>query len=403
MGGEGLNKPHAAFYALIAYQTAWLKAHYPAAYMAAVLSSDMDHTDKVVHFIDDCKNLGLQIAPPNINRSVYMFKAIDEKNLAYGLGAIKGAGQAAIDAIVENRNQHGEFKDLFDFCQRIDPKKINRRVMDALIKAGAFDTIGPHRASIMASIDRAFQQAEQALRDKTLGQHDLLGATNSKTTAVEYQSMPEWSEHERLFGEKEVLGLYLTGHPIHRYLNELKHFVPERIADLHPAPNKITVIAGVIASIRTIQTKRGDRMAVVTLDDASSQVDVLCFSENYQKYRELLVKDKLIIIEGEVTIDEFSGGHRVLSRDIFSIEQARERYAKYLKIRLSPSNPDEITQLANVLDKYRGGNCRIAIHYAREDAKANLNLGDTWRIRPLDTLLDTLRDLFTENNIEIVY
>lgn len=401
--GYGFNKSHSASYALIAYQTAWLKAHYPAAYMAAVLSSDMDHTDKVVHFIDDCRQLDLHIAPPNINQSDYMFKAIDEKNLAYGLGAIKGAGQAAIEAIVENRKQHGPFNDLFDFCQRVDPRKINRRVMEALIKAGAFDMIGPHRAGIFASLDLAFQHAEQALRDKTMGQHDLFGLTHAKEKDIHYLSVNEWSDQERLFGEKETLGLYLTGHPVQRYMKELKYFVPDRITDLRPQQNKTTTIAGIITAIRTIQTKRGDRMAVVTLDDASAQIDVLCFSDIYQKYRELLSKDNLIIIEGEVSLDEFSGGYRVISRDLFSIDQARERYAKYLQIRLASSQLENLSKLATILEKYRGGHCRIAIDYVRQDAKANLTLGDGWRVKPMDSLLHTLREIFSENNIEIIY
>lgn len=243
--GYGFNKSHSASYALIAYQTAWLKAHYSAAYMAAVLSSDMDNTDKVVLFIDDCHRLGLNIAPPNINESEYMFKVVDEKNLVYGLGAIKGAGQAAIEMIVENRKQFGKFHDLFDFCQRVDARKINRRVMEALIKAGAFDKIGPHRASIFISLDHALQHAEQALRAKSVGQSDLFGAIQTKND-INYLSISEWSEHERLFGEKETLGLYISGHPIHRYLKELKHFVPDRINELRPAQNKTITTAGII-------------------------------------------------------------------------------------------------------------------------------------------------------------
>jgi DNA polymerase-3 subunit alpha len=400
--GYGFNKSHSASYALIAYQTAWLKAHYPAAYMAAVLSSDMDHTDKVVHFIDDCQRLELNIAPPNINQSEYMFKVIDEKNLVYGLGAIKGVGQTAIETIIENRNAHGKFNDLFDFCERVDARKLNRRMMEALIKAGAFDTIGPHRASIFASLDSALHCAEQSLRDKTVKQSDLLSAIHAKTN-IDYQKIAEWSEQDRLFGEKETLGLYITGHPIHRYLNELKHFVPERIIDLRPAQNKIITTAGIISSIRTLQTKRGDRMAVITLDDASGQIDLLCFSDIYNQYRELLSKDNLIVVSGEVSMDEFSGGNRVIGREIFSIEQARERFAKYLQLRLTSEKPEELTKMAHILEKYRGGQCRVAIAYASPDAKANLALGDTWRVRPVDALLQTLRELLSEHHVEMIY
>lgn len=399
--GYGFNKSHSASYALIAYQTAWLKAHYPAAYMAAVLSSDMDNTDKVVHFVDDCQALGLKITAPDINQSEYMFKVIDEKNLVYGLGAIKGAGQAAIETLIESRSKDGPFRDLFDFCQRVVSRKLNRRVMEALIKAGAFDKTGPHRASIMASLDKAMHQAEQLSRDQLLGQHDLFGALPATSSSITWVSAPEWSEHERLSGEKEILGLYLTGHPIHRHLNELSHFVTDRIAELRPSQS--VKAAGIISSIRLIQTKRGDRMAVVTVDDATAQIDVLCFSEIYQKYRELLVKDTLIIVEGDVSLDEYSGGNRIVSRDIYTIDQARECYAKYVKIRLPSTRTEELTELAHLLEKHRGGNCRITIDYAGSDAKANLHLGEAWRIRPTETLLQLLRDLFSEQQVEVVY
>jgi DNA polymerase-3 subunit alpha len=401
--GYGFNKSHSASYALIAYQTAWIKAHYPAEFMAAVLSADMDNTDKVVHFIDECKALGLQVSPPDINQSEYVFKASSNKSIIYGLGALKGAGQAAIEAIVSARKEQGPFHHLFDFCQRVDLQKLNRRVLEALIKAGAFDSLGQHRASIMASLDLALQQAEQALRDIKQGQHDLFGGVNKKVPSVKYIETPEWSEHERLFGEKEILGLYLTGHPIHRYLSELKHFTSNRIVELRPTQNKMSVIAGIILSVRTIQTKRGDKMAVITVDDASGTVDVLFFSENYFKYRDYLLKDKLIIIEGEVSLDEFSGGNRILCREVFSIEEARERFGKYLKIHLPDDKADIITQLVTLLEKGRGGRCPVAINYIRKDAKASLNLGDAWRIKPTDALLQTLRNVLTENGVEMVY
>lgn len=401
--GYGFNKSHSASYALISYQTAWLKAHYPAAFMAAVLSADMDHTEKVVHFIEECESLNLKINPPDINFSYYRFKMIDNKNLSYGLGAIKGAGQAAIELIIEAREKNGPFNDLFDFCRRVDLRKVNRRVLEALIKAGAFDKIAPGRASTFASIDLALQQAEQALHNQTIGQHDLFGEFHENPFhKINYLSVPEWSDHERLLGEKETLGHYLTGHPIQRYLKELNQITTSRIGEVS-SPNKMMILSGIILSVRSIQTKRGDKMAIVSLDDGTGQMDMLCFTEIYQKHRELLVKDKLIIVEGEVSIDEFNNGFRIVSRDIFSIEEARERYAKSLKISLSSSNTDEINRLATVLEKYRGGSCRISLDYINHKAKANLFLSDEWKVRPTDALLDLLQELFSKNNIEMVY
>jgi DNA polymerase-3 subunit alpha len=401
--GYGFNKSHSASYALIAYQTAWLKAHYPAAYMAAVLSSDMDNTDKVVLFVEECKDLGLTVEAPDINRSDYPFKVIDSQTLAYGLGAVKGAGQAAIESIVVESNSNGPFTDLFDFCNRVDMRKMNKRVLEALIKAGAFDKIGPHRASIMESLSVASHNAEQALRNQTLGQHDLFGAANPETPKIEYINVQKWSDQVRLLGEKETLGLYLTGHPIHRYLDELKHFTTNRVAELRPTQNKSTTAAGIISSVRVIQTKRGDRMAVASIEDGSGQIDILCFSETYHLYRELLIKDQLIIIEGEVSIDEFSGGYRMLCREIFSIDQARARHAKYLRIGMPQYKAEEIEKLAAILEKYRGGHCHVMIDYSREDAAASLKLGDLWRIHPSDHLIETLRVMFVENTVEVVY
>lgn len=400
--GYGFNKSHSASYALVAYQTAWLKAHYTAAYMAAVLSSDMDKTDKVVHFYEDCLSLGLTITPPDINYSDYTFRAVDDKNIVYGLGAIKGAGQAAIEMIIEDRKQNGPFKDLFDFCRRVDARKINRRVIEAFIKAGAFDSIGPHRASMLASLDQALQNAEQALRNETLGQHDLFGETTVQTPEIQYVSVNEMSTHDRLFGERETLGLYISGHPIHRYLVELENFTSDRIANLHPGMSKTSVVAGIISSLRTVQTKRGDRMAIVTLDDASGQLDMLCFSETYQKFRDLLVKDQLVIVEGEISADDFSGGYRLVSKDVYSIDQARETFGKYVRVKVSPDIKDFVPKLAAILEKFKGGTCKVMVDYMRGDAAANLHLGDEWRVRPSDRLLDALEEVFT-GAVEVVY
>lgn len=400
--GYGFNKSHSASYALISYQTAWLKAHYTSAYMAAVLSSDMDNTDKTVHFIDECRALKLTIEPPDINLSQYQFKALDEKNLAYGLGAIKGAGEAAIESIITAR-QESPFIDLFDFCRRVDLRKVNKRVLEALIKAGAFDKIGPHRKSMMESISLALHQAEQTLRNETAGQQDLFATTAEPSFArLEYIKSVAYTDQERLFAEKETLGYYLSGHPIHRYLVELDHFTT-RLAVARPGQSKSTTVAGIITQVRSLQTKRGDRMAVLTLDDASGQMDVLCFSDIYHKFRELLVKDKLIITEGEISFDEFNDAYRIIARDIYSVEEGRERFAKNLQIRLSEMDDKDMTKLASLLKDYRGGKCRVTINYLKSDAKANLQLGETWRVKPTDSLMNTLKNAYSETNVEIFY
>lgn len=401
--GYGFNKSHSASYALISYQTAWLKTHYPAAYMAAVLSSDMDNTDKVVLFIEECYAVNLNVAPPDINHSDYTFKVIDEKNLVYGLGAIKGVGQAAIEIIIAARKQDGPFKDLFDFCCRIDARKVNKRVIEALIKAGAFDLIGPNRASIFASITLALQNADQLLQAQSFGQQDLFADFATETSTINYVTATPFSDHERLFGEKETLGLYLTGHPIQRYRKELKNFTSYCIADAHPSNASTPIIGGIITQVRTLQTKRGDRMAVITIEDSTGKMDAICFAEPYQKYRELLTKDNLVIIQGEISIDEFTNNYRILCREILSIDQARERYAKYLQIQLQEHQANDLTKLSHILTPFRGGTCRIQINYAKTDAAAELKLGEQWKIKPSDALLEKLWDTFKQENVEIIY
>ncbi|MFQ5488983.1 MAG: DNA polymerase III subunit alpha, partial [Gammaproteobacteria bacterium] len=298
--GYGFNKSHSAAYARIAYQTAWLKAHYPAAFMAAVLSSDMDNTDKVVMLIDECRTMGLAVKPPDINLCDYAFTVSDQQTIRYGLGAIKGVGAAALESIIAERNANGHFADLFDLCRRIDLRKANRRVLEALIRAGALDSLDENRARSMARLTHALQAAERHLRDQAVGQNDLFGGVIASApdaaAAVPEVEVPPWSEEQRLSGEKETLGLYLTGHPIQRYEAELARFITARISELNPARDQNVVIAGLVVAIRTLNSRRGDRIAFVTLDDRSGRIDLAVFAEAYRRYRDLIGKDRLIVV-----------------------------------------------------------------------------------------------------------
>ena len=400
--GYGFNKSHSASYALIAYQTAWLKAHYPAAFMAAVLSSDMDRTEKVIIFRDECEAFKLHVSPPDINKSHYFFKMIDDQHISYGLGAIKGAGETAIENMIAVREQDGPYKDLFDFCQRVDLSKMNRRALDALIKAGCFDSLNSNRASLMATLNLALHHAEQAAQNKKRGQHDLLGM-NLQTQTPPYMTVPPWSEEFQLAGEKETLGFYLTGHPLNRYLNELTHFTTCRIAELHPAFHKTARAAGIIANIRTRQTKRGDRIAIFTLDDGSSQIEVVCFSECFHKYRHLLTEDQMVIAEGEVGIDEFSNSPRIVCRDLLTLDLARERFAKSLQIAVSDNQTFDIKQLKIILENHRGGKCPVILRYLKDNIQANITLGKTWLVNPTEALLDLIRLQLAIQEVEIKY
>lgn len=400
--GYGFNKSHSASYALIAYQTAYLKAHYPAAFMSAVLSSDMDRTEKVILFLDECKVMNLHVAPPDINHSDYFFKVLDDSHLMYGLGAIKGVGEAAIENIIEARRQDGEFKDLFDFCQRVDLRKVNKRVLEALIKAGCFDYAGKHRATLIASLGNALQQAEQSLHNATYGQHDLLSMASTESTP-QYIEVSPWPEKIQLQGEKETLGFYLTGHPLNQYSKELANFTTARIAELNPGEHTTARAAGMITNMRTRQTKRGDRMAIFTMDDGSGEIEVVCFSDTFQKFRTLLVEDQLVIVEGDLGIDDFSNSARMMARDIYTLEQARTKFAKHIQIVFKDELPAQLQSLKHIFVNHLGGSCPVVVRYLHDSVQADFRFGKYWSIKPSDALLTRIQEELNTADVTLVY
>ncbi|RJQ47884.1 MAG: DNA polymerase III subunit alpha [Gammaproteobacteria bacterium] len=405
----GFNKSHSVAYALIAYQTAWLKAHYPAAFMAAVLSSDMDNTDKVVNMIDECRALKLTLLPPDVNRCEYKFTLDDDQTLVYGLGAVKGVGQAAAESIAAARRER-PFEDLFDLCARVELRKVNRRALEALIRAGALDKLGPGRATLMATLPEAISAAEQRQRNHSAGQDDLFGeAAQQAGPARRYAAAPEWSEDQRLAHEKETLGLYLSGHPLTRYAGELAQFTTCRLAELGGFHGKPVTVAGLVAELRTLYTRRGERMAVLTLDDQSARVEVALFAEIYQRYRDLLGKDKLLVVEGEVASDDYSGGSRITAERLCDIHQARAVYAKGLLIEIEgqAAGNGQISGIAKVLAPFRNGACPVRIRYQNtyngRQVNAELPLGADWRVRPDDDLLQRLAALVGEQRVRVIY
>lgn len=404
--GYGFNKSHSTAYALITYQTAWLKAHFPAEFMAAVLSSDMDNTDKVVFFLNDCKQMGLTIIPPDINVSAYKFTVNTNGEIVYGLGAIKGVGQAAIETILATRDTDGPFKNLFDFCKRVDGRKANSRVVEALIRSGAMDHIGPHRASQLASLELAFKMAEQYEKTQASGQIDLFAAfaEGQPETTVNYIDVAPWSDEERLRSEKSVLGFYLAGHPIEQHLPEIKKIVTYSINELTPDLSKNIVIAGLVANVRIATTKSGNRLAIVTLEDHTGHIDVTVFSDLYTNTRELLVEDQLLLIDGEIGIDNFTNAQRIRANSIMTLEMAREKYVKALWIRFhrhQQLNAD-IAALQQILTQYHG-NCPVFIAYNNGNAMVKLALDNNWFIKPTDKLLAELRTKFGAEDVKLTF
>jgi len=390
---------------LIAYQTAWLKAHYPAAFMAAVLSSDMDKTDKVVTMMAECRDMKLNILPPDINRCEYHFVPVDDATIFYGLGAIKGLGEAAIDTILGERNRGGPFKDLFDFCQRIDLRKVNRRVLESLIRAGALDGLGTHRAALMASLNKALAVADRQSRDRDAGQVDIFGNAVTPAETHVYEITAEWSEEQRLEGEKETLGLYLTGHPIARYAEELKRITDATIAELKPTTDSTIVVAGLVVASRTMQTRRGDRMAFVTLDDRTGRLELAVFSDLYSQSRELLAKDTLLVVEGQVSMDEYSGGFKMSAEKLYNMDKARATFSKRLVIDVNADLAGNgfVDELKKILSPSVQGPCPVYLHYHGQRAEAEIALGEEWKISPTNVLLERLSRLAGERNVHLVY
>jgi DNA polymerase-3 subunit alpha len=417
--GYGFNKSHSAAYAVLSYQTAWLKAHYPAAFMAAVLSSDMDRTDKVVTLIDECARLGLTVEPPDVNESQFMFAVSGPKSIRYGLGAIKGVGQGAVDSMLAERQEHGRFRDLHDLCRRLDLNRVNRRVLEALIRSGAMDSLGANRATHMNGLAAAMQAAEQHSRAQAAGQVDLFGLAAPVTAAedetfVPLERLPEWSEPLRLAGERETLGLYLTGHPITEYEREFAPIVSGRIGDLggpRPVgagdggwrgPGRSVTVAGLVLEIR----KRGNRTSFV-LDDRSGRIEVTLFEEQYQQYRALIARDAILVVEGNLRFDDFADDWRIAAKRIIDVAQAREQYARRLVLRWpAGANGDGsrvISALEQALRPNRGGQCAVAIRYAGHGAAAQVVLGEEWRVRPSDDLIERLGRILGRDGVEVVY
>jgi DNA polymerase-3 subunit alpha len=413
--GYGFNKSHAAAYSLVAYQTAYLKCHYPAAFMASTMTSEMVNTDKVSFFYQDTLQQGVSILAPDINSSLFRFTPVDEKTIAYGLGAVKGTGEAAVENIVAARAK-GPFKDLFDFCRRVDKRIVNRRAIEALIRAGAFDGINDHRYQLLASLDAALGSAEQHAR--AANQNSLFGDDENLDMPVQMAEVPRWKMREQLAQEKTALGFYLSGHPYQEYAAELAHFVKHKLADITPdlvAPPsgngggygkrnnaKTLVLAGMVSGVRIIQTRRG-KMAVLSLDDGSAVLEVVVFNELYDSNRPWIRDDELLVVSGKAELDAYSGGMRVTADELYDFASARAAFAKRLDINCSMDGRIRVPQLAELLKPWCGGKCPVQINYSNLIGSAPLLLGEDWQVTLPDELIENLRALCGSDNVQVVY
>jgi DNA polymerase-3 subunit alpha len=408
--GYGFNKSHAAAYALIAYQTAWLKTHFPEAYMAAVLTAELDNTDRLVVLKDELKRMGLALQPPDINASVFAFTVAGPRRISYGLGALKGVGAGAVEAIVAERTAGGPYTSLVDLCRRVDLTKINRRVLEALARSGALDSLGANRATLMQGVPSALQAAERSVHAAAAGQAALFGGTE-RDDSLEFVLTPvrEWTKRERLEGERESLGLYLTGHPFDDFAKHCEHFTNGAIAKvLSSLPStalpyqvrKEAILAGVVVDVR----RRGNRVSVV-LDDDTERIEITMFDEVFAQARHVIVKHAVLIAEGQLRYDDFINGWRLTAKRVRSADEAIEEYARRLTIRWprEASGVDFVRELQRILKPFARGRCEVCIEYRTRGAEAALTLGEAWAVRVTRELRDQLTRLLGDDQFLIHY
>jgi len=360
----------------------------------------------------------------------------DEKSVLYGLGALKGVGEAALNGIIAERDSNGPFVDLYDFCRRSDTRKVNRRVMEALIKSGAMDSLGPNRASLIASLSNAVQLAEQNQKNASVGQDDMFGSSEEPDihASVHIVEVDDWDDETRLVNEKETLGLYLTGHPISRYEAELRRFTEcrfSKVPDLVPEgerggqaggmggggyarygkrDKKQYVLAGLLIGMRVRKTKTGSKIVTGVLDDRTARVEVVLYEDVFEQYGNSLVKDKVCVVVGSVSYDDFNAAYSVNANTIYTMTQAREKFSRGLQIKLdrskangSWSDTNINQQLNEVLQAYREGSCPVNIEYNSGTDISQFVLGEEWNVVPSDELMTRLDKVFGSEQIEIMY
>jgi len=428
--GYGFNKSHSVAYAVLSYQTAWLKAHYPSEFYSSVLTADMDVTDKVVRTVEDMLLYGCKMLPPDINHSETNFTPVDKNTVRYGLAAIKGVGEGVLEKILEERRGNGKFESLMDLCHRVGDSNVGRSVLEGLIRAGALDSLAPElkdpfdpeqfqkrwqgRATLVQNLELALSAANQQSKDKESGQSDLFGEiSESEELEIELVVAEPWSDIERLTAERKTTGLYLSGHPIEPYLPELAKITSGRLADQcgrvpggfsdgrNSRASVDAVVAGLITDLRIRATNRGSKIMTATLDDCTAKVDVVVTGELLEAEGHKLGQDTMVVIEGGLGIDQFSGGFSIRARQIYTIDEARERFARMLLVTWRGGSLQEIQ---SALASHRqGGRLPVTIDYTNDNATARIRLGQEWQINPSAKLLESLSHTEGVSDVDLVY
>jgi DNA polymerase-3 subunit alpha len=396
--GYGFNKSHSAAYALISYQTAYLKAHYTAQFMAALLSCDVNNTDKVVLYINECKDHDIEVLPPDINESEKDFSVIEDR-IRFGLAAVKNVGEAALDSIIEERNNDGPYVSLEDFCCRIDSRRVNRRVIESLIKAGAFDSYGAKRSQLFAILDLALDQAQSAQRDKQSGQISLFGllpeSGQSNKTSIPLPDLPEWDKKKLLAAEKETVGFYITGHPLDNFRNDLKEITDANLVDIcNSDADKPVRVGGLVRTFKEHKSKKGDRMAFITLEDLSGSIEVVVFPSVFEQSCHLLESDDPIIIQGTLKTNDERGA-KIIADSVDTVSEAREKYTEKASIVLQADqiSRKRIEGLKKIIQEFYGG-CPVAltIHFDKR-GEVDITIPNDLTIRPCRAFSQKVEEL----------
>jgi len=401
--GYGFNKSHAAAYAVVAYQTAYLKANYPVEFLSAMMTNDMGDTAKLAQFIAEARTMGVEVLPPDVNESEVVFAPAREgKVIRFGLAAIKGVGEVAVETILKARNEGGRFTSLSDLCERVDGRTVNRKILEALIKSGACDGLGQNRATLFAQIERTLARATSIISDRQKGQSSLFGVLEEKASSAMPESisaLPEWPQHEMLAHEKELLGFYVTGHPLTPYAAILEKYCLANTIQLSELPNRsLTRIGGLIAAAQHGMSKKsGKPYSMVTLEDLEGSVQVLVMNENYDKFRSLLELNKAIMVIGEVNTGEDKP--KIFPQEIFPLADAPRKFTKQVHLRLHTAHlkPESITAVHELVTAHQG-RCPLFLCFMRPTGEVIfVEPNERFFVTPSHQLQQRANELFGED------
>jgi DNA polymerase-3 subunit alpha len=397
----GFNKSHSAAYALIAYQTAYLKVHYPTEFVAALLTCDMDNTDKVMRYVAECREKGIEILPPDINESNWGFTVSGEM-IRYGLGAVKNVGFGAVEEILSHRTEGEQVSSLFDFCESVDLRKVNRRVIESLIKAGAFDSTGALRSQLMLVLEEALEQGQARQKERRGGQPALFEGLTYARSQTPLPDLEEWPENQLLSFEKEVLGFYLTSHPLIRYQEDIRKLTTADTETLGEIANGTQVsVGGLVAEVKEIQTKKGDQMAFLSLEDMRGRVEVIVFPDLYRSVRPYLRVDVPVLIRG--VLDNGEERPKVKASSVVPLDEAtREKISKvHFRLRTPGLSKEQLLQLREILKENKGG-CETLLHFiVPHRSEVVMALSPELMVAPSDKMRRSVEGLFGEKTVEM--